>query len=47
MSETSPRSPSVTYTLDGDIAVITIDDGKANAISHEILVDVYKRQGRR
>jgi enoyl-CoA hydratase len=38
MSETTTSSASVSYTLDGDIAVITIDDGKANAISHEILV---------
>lgn len=37
MSETTSGTPSVRYELDGDIAVITIDDGKANAISHEIL----------
>ena len=27
----------VTYELDGDVAVIRLDDGKANAISHEVL----------
>ncbi len=37
MSETTSDSPSVSYDLDGDVAVITIDDGKANAISHEII----------
>jgi enoyl-CoA hydratase len=27
-------SDAVTYELDGDVAVITFDDGKANALSH-------------
>lgn len=27
----------VTYELIGDVAVVTIDDGKANALSHEVL----------
>ncbi len=27
----------VTYDLDGDVAVITLDDGKANAITHSLL----------
>ncbi len=27
----------VTYELDGNVAVIRLDDGKANAISHEVL----------
>jgi enoyl-CoA hydratase len=31
-------TPLVTYRLDGNVAVITIDDGKANAISH-VLAD--------
>ena len=33
MSDTSP----VSTTVDGDVAVITLDDGKANAISFEVL----------
>jgi len=28
---------NVTYRLSGDIAVLTIDDGKANALSHEVI----------
>ena len=27
-------SPAVTYTLEGGVAVIRVDDGKANALSH-------------
>ena len=30
-------SDKVTYQLSGDIAVLTIDDGKANALSHEVI----------
>jgi enoyl-CoA hydratase len=30
----------VTYALDGAVAVITIDDGKANALTHEVLDDL-------
>ena len=33
MSDTSP----VTTTIDGDVAVITLDDGKANAISFDVV----------
>src|SRR5262245_11634571 len=29
--------PPVTYTLDGDVAVIDLDDGKANAIGFDVL----------
>ena len=32
----SPPAP-VTYELTDDVAVVTIDDGKANALSHEVL----------
>jgi enoyl-CoA hydratase len=32
---------SVTSDLDGDVAVITIDDGKANAYSHEVLASIH------
>lgn len=35
-------SASVTTTIEGPVAVITIDDGKANAISHEIADAVHK-----
>lgn len=31
---------AVTYELDGDVAIITLDDGKANAISHEIITGI-------
>jgi enoyl-CoA hydratase len=30
-------SDKVTYQVSGDIAVLTIDDGKANALSHEVI----------
>lgn len=36
MSDSSP-TPPVSTTIDGDVAVITLDDGKANAISFEVL----------
>jgi enoyl-CoA hydratase len=32
---------SVTYALDGDVAVITLDDGKANALGHEALAAIH------
>jgi enoyl-CoA hydratase len=38
----------VRYELDGDVAVITIDDGKANAVSHAVasgLIDAIGRAG--
>lgn len=34
-------SAPVTYALDGDVAVITLDDGKANAIGHQTAVAVH------
>lgn len=41
MSEQTNEVPSaVSIELDGDIAVIRIDDGKANALSHEIIAAV-------
>ncbi len=30
-------SDTVTYQMSGDVAVLTLDDGKANALSHEVL----------
>lgn len=30
-------SPSPTYVLDGDVAVVTMDDGKANAMGHDLI----------
>ena len=33
----SDLSPAVTYSLDGDVAVISLDDGKANALRHAVL----------
>jgi enoyl-CoA hydratase len=35
MSDTT--SDAVTYELDGSVAVIRLDDGKANALSHQII----------
>ncbi|MCD9623836.1 crotonase/enoyl-CoA hydratase family protein [Rhabdothermincola salaria] len=34
-------SDSVTYALDGAVAVITLDDGKANALGHEAIAAVH------
>jgi enoyl-CoA hydratase len=31
------RTDAVTYELDGEVAVVRIDDGKANALSHQII----------
>jgi len=47
-TDATSGSAHVTYALDGDIAVITIDDGKANAISHEIVAatDAALHRGR-
>lgn len=39
-------SELVSYALDGDVAVITLDDGKANAISHQMAGDVHDALGR-
>jgi enoyl-CoA hydratase len=33
---------AVSYALDGGVAVITIDDGKANAISHEVIKGLHE-----
>jgi enoyl-CoA hydratase len=35
-------SEAVSYELDGGVAVITIDDGKANAISHEVIKGLHE-----
>ena len=32
---------AVSYELQGRVAVVTIDDGKANAISHQVAADVH------
>ncbi len=40
-SEQTPAS-AVSLDLDGDIAVIRIDDGKANALSHAIIADAQE-----
>ena len=38
MPETpAPQSDNVSYSMTGDVATITIDDGKANALGHPIL----------
>lgn len=34
---TEETAPIVRYELDGDVAVIRIDDGKANALSHAVI----------
>ena len=35
-------SEAVSYELDGGVAVITIDDGKANAISHDVIKGLHE-----
>lgn len=37
MSEAMNESSSVTYELIGSVAVVSVDDGKANALGHEAL----------
>lgn len=37
MSDDPTNDTTVTTTIDGDVAVVRIDDGKANALSHEVL----------
>src|SRR5690606_9787937 len=32
-----PDTDTLTYGVDGDVATITFDDGKANALSHAVL----------
>src|SRR3954454_7431827 len=34
---TDENAPIVRYELDGDVAVIRVDDGKANALSHAVI----------
>lgn len=49
MSASNEQHPAVTYECDGDLAVIRIDDGKANALSHGIIAaveaDLHKARG--
>jgi enoyl-CoA hydratase len=48
MGEAVGMTDPVRYELDGDVAVITIDDGKANAVSHAVatgLIDAVGRAG--
>jgi enoyl-CoA hydratase len=42
----SDTATPVTYELDGDIAVITIDDGKANALTHAVIDQIHDALGR-
>jgi len=46
---TDENASHVTYELDGDVAVIRIDDGKANALSHAVIDSIeaflHKAQG--
>jgi len=37
---------SVSYELDGALAVITIDDGKANAITHDLMKELHEALSR-
>lgn len=32
---------TVTTSIDGDVAVVTLDDGKMNAVSHEVLAQLH------
>ena len=40
MTETT--SPSVSYELTGDVAVVRLDDGKVNVLSHEIISALHE-----
>ena len=40
MSDTTAAAEHVTCSIDGGIATITIDDGKANALSHAVLAGI-------
>lgn len=33
---------SLRYELDGNIAILTVDDGKANAITHELVAELHE-----
>lgn len=48
-TESGERHAAVTYELDGTVAVIRIDDGKANALSHGIIAtieaDLHRARG--
>ena len=44
MSETS--CPSVGYELNGDVAVIRVDDGKVNVLTHEVVAAVRESLNR-
>jgi len=35
-------SDTVTTTLDGDVAVIRLDDGKMNALSHDVITQIHQ-----
>jgi len=39
---TADYTDSVQYELNGDIATITIDDGKRNALSPAVLAGIYR-----
>ncbi len=41
MSDHPEAASSPTYRLDGEIAVITLDDGKANAIGHDLIAQLH------
>ena len=40
MSETS--CPSVSYELSGDVAVVRVDDGKVNVLTHEVIASLHE-----
>lgn len=40
MSATS--SPSVSYELTGDVALVRVDDGKVNVLSHEVIAALHE-----
>jgi enoyl-CoA hydratase len=39
-------APRIAYRRDGDVAVLTLDDGKANAVSHELIAELRGALGR-
>ena len=40
MSETS--CPSVSYELNGDVALVRLDDGKVNVLTHEVIAALHE-----
>ena len=38
----SPMSETVSYELNGDVAVVRVDDGKVNVLTHEVIAALHE-----